>query len=79
MSIGVQNTSGWRGVIDAYREQLPVSEATPVVTLLEGNTGAWAFVGPGATRGRLFEKKQEKCLQNSATSKNITFLLGCRN
>ena len=38
MSIGVQNTSGWRGVIDAYREQLPVSEATPVVTLLEGNT-----------------------------------------
>ena len=38
MSIGVQNTSGWRGVIDTYREQLPVSEATPVVTLLEGNT-----------------------------------------
>ena len=38
MSIGVQNTSGWRGVIDAYRDQLPVSEATPVVTLLEGNT-----------------------------------------
>ena len=38
MSIGVQNTSGWRGVIDAYREQLPVSEPTPVVTLLEGNT-----------------------------------------
>ena len=38
MSIGVQNTSGWRGLIDAYREQLPVSEATPVITLLEGNT-----------------------------------------
>ena len=28
----------WRGVIQEYREHLPVSEATPVVTLLEGNT-----------------------------------------
>ena len=28
----------WRGLIDAYRERLPVSEATPVVTLHEGNT-----------------------------------------
>lgn len=28
----------WRGVIEAYREFLPVSEKTPVVTLLEGNT-----------------------------------------
>lgn len=28
----------WRGVIEEYREQLPVSESTPVVTLLEGNT-----------------------------------------
>ena len=28
----------WRGVIDAYRPYLPVSPATPVVTLLEGNT-----------------------------------------
>jgi len=34
----VQNTAGWRGVIDRYRDQLPVSDATPVVTLLEGNT-----------------------------------------
>ena len=38
MSQGVQNTAGWRGVIDRYRDQLPVSDATPVVTLLEGNT-----------------------------------------
>lgn len=38
MSIGIQNTAGWRGVIDAYRDQLPVTDATPVVTLLEGNT-----------------------------------------
>lgn len=28
----------WRGLIDAYRDRLPVSEATPVVTLYEGNT-----------------------------------------
>ena len=29
---------GWRGVIEEYRRFLPVSAATPVVTLLEGNT-----------------------------------------
>jgi threonine synthase len=28
----------WRGVIEEYREFLPVSESTPVVTLLEGGT-----------------------------------------
>jgi threonine synthase len=28
----------WRGVIEEYRDLLPVSESTPVVTLLEGNT-----------------------------------------
>jgi len=30
--------SAWRGVIETYREFLPVSASTPVVTLLEGNT-----------------------------------------
>ena len=30
--------SGWPGIIETYRDRLPVSEATPVVTLLEGNT-----------------------------------------
>jgi threonine synthase len=29
---------GWPGLIEAYRPYLPVSETTPVVTLLEGNT-----------------------------------------
>jgi len=29
---------GWPGIIEAYREHLPVTDATPVVTLLEGNT-----------------------------------------
>jgi threonine synthase len=29
---------GWPGVIERYREFLPVTEKTPVVTLLEGNT-----------------------------------------
>ena len=28
----------WRGVIDEHKDRLPVSEATPVVTLLEGGT-----------------------------------------
>lgn len=28
----------WRGVIEEYRSRLPVTEATPVVTLLEGGT-----------------------------------------
>lgn len=30
--------SAWRGLIETYREYLPVSDKTPVVTLLEGNT-----------------------------------------
>jgi threonine synthase len=28
----------WRGLIDRYRDRLPVTDATPVVTLYEGNT-----------------------------------------
>jgi threonine synthase len=28
----------WRGIIDAYRDRLPVTTKTPVVTLYEGNT-----------------------------------------
>ena len=28
----------WRGLIEEYRDRLPVTDATPVVTLLEGNT-----------------------------------------
>jgi threonine synthase len=31
-------TPGWPGLIEAYRERLPVTAATPVVTLQEGNT-----------------------------------------
>jgi threonine synthase len=30
--------AGWPGLIEAYREHLPVTDATPVITLLEGNT-----------------------------------------
>ncbi len=33
-----QNKNLWKGVINEYREFLPVTESTPVVTLLEGNT-----------------------------------------
>lgn len=32
------STYGWPGLIEAYRSYLPVSEETPVITLLEGNT-----------------------------------------
>ena len=28
----------WRGVIDEYRDRLPVSAKTPVITLREGGT-----------------------------------------
>lgn len=31
-------TLPWPGIIEAFRPELPVSDATPVVTLLEGNT-----------------------------------------
>ncbi|HXB38241.1 MAG TPA: threonine synthase [Acidimicrobiales bacterium] len=31
-------TAGWRGVIDEYRDFLPVTDRTPVVTLREGGT-----------------------------------------
>jgi len=31
-------TSGWRGVMEEYRDYLPISGRTPVVTLLEGGT-----------------------------------------
>ena len=30
--------TGWRGIIETYRERMPVNDRTPVVTLLEGNT-----------------------------------------
>jgi len=32
------NATSWKGVIDRYREFLPVTDRTPVVTLNEGNT-----------------------------------------
>ena len=35
--------SGWPGLIEAYREHLPVTDSTPVVTLLEPE-GGWSAV-----------------------------------
>ncbi len=35
---GTASRAGWRGLIEEYRDRLPVSDATPVVTLLEGAT-----------------------------------------
>lgn len=34
----VARTPGWSGLIETYRRYLPVTEQTPIVTLLEGNT-----------------------------------------
>ena len=38
MEKSAPNSSAWPGVIERYREFLPVTESTPVVSLLEGNT-----------------------------------------
>jgi threonine synthase len=37
-SIDASTATKWPGLIEAYRRYLPVTSATPVVTLLEGNT-----------------------------------------
>lgn len=34
----IESAAAWPGVIEHYRQHLPVSDATPVVTLQEGNT-----------------------------------------
>lgn len=36
--LGSSSQRGWRGLIEQYRSYLPATEATPVVTLMEGNT-----------------------------------------
>ena len=38
MTAPVASRAGWRGLIEEYRDRLPVTAATPVVTLLEGAT-----------------------------------------
>jgi threonine synthase len=38
MSPTAAGTLPWRGLINAYRQYLPVTDATPVITLNEGNT-----------------------------------------
>ncbi|HEY5532076.1 MAG TPA: threonine synthase [Candidatus Anoxymicrobiaceae bacterium] len=38
MTTNPQARPRWRGVIEEYRDYMPVTEKTPVVTLLEGNT-----------------------------------------
>jgi threonine synthase len=38
MTAPVAARAGWRGLIEEYRERLPVTDSTPVVTLLEGAT-----------------------------------------
>ena len=38
MTTSVAARAGWRGLIEEYRDRLPVTDATPVVTLREGAT-----------------------------------------
>lgn len=38
LSAVTSNQQTWSGLIEAYRQYLPVTQTTPVVTLLEGNT-----------------------------------------
>jgi threonine synthase len=38
MTMTAERTTPWRGVIEEFRTRLPVTGATPVVTLLEGGT-----------------------------------------
>ncbi len=38
MSLNTKKKSGWPGLIEAYRDWLPVTEATPIITLQEGDT-----------------------------------------
>jgi threonine synthase len=38
LKIATPSRPGWRGLIEEYRQYLPVSSETPIVTLLEGNT-----------------------------------------
>ncbi len=38
MTMTARRTTAWRGVIEEFRDRLPVSSATPVITLREGNT-----------------------------------------
>ena len=41
----------WRGLIEEYREHLPVTDATPVVTLLEGGTPLLRSAAPVGAAG----------------------------
>src|ERR1700690_3637901 len=38
MTMTARHTTAWRGVIEEFRGRLPVTSATPVITLREGNT-----------------------------------------
>jgi threonine synthase len=47
----------WQGIIDAYRERMPVDDKTPIVTLHEGNTPLVAATRLSEqTRARVFLK-----------------------
>ena len=51
VTIAATRSVGWPGVIEAYRDRLPVLSGTPVVTLLEGGTPLLAAPTLSATTG----------------------------
>jgi threonine synthase len=53
------SASQWRGIIAEYRDRLPVTDATPVVTLLEGGTPLVLSSGLSETTGRRVHLKFE--------------------
>ena len=48
-------TTAWRGIIDCYRQFLPVTAATPIVSLCEGNTPLIQATGFAGACGGNFE------------------------
>jgi len=59
----------WPGVIEYYREYLPVNEKTPVVTLLEGNTP----LIPAENLSREFEGKIQVYLKYEGLNPTASF------
>ena len=49
--MGAARARPWRGVIEEYRDRLPVTDATPVVTLCEGGTPLVRSEGLSAETG----------------------------
>ena len=68
----------WPGIIEAYREHLPVTEATPVVTLQEGGTPLVPAVRLSEALGQLVDptvKAVQRGVGAAAKGVNGTYLV----